>query len=294
MTDSPSEIQLIPIDSITVLNPRARNKKVFGELVTSIAHLGLKKPITVSRREGKSGYDLVCGQGRLEAYVALGQIEIPAVIINVSEEDCYIMSLVENLARRKHSSLELMQEIGSLRERGYSMNEIAAKVDFGVEYIKAICHLLDHGEDRLLAAVDRGVIPHSIALEICRAKETEVQQALTEAYERKTIPGNQILAIRRIIEERNRTGKGVHAFGGIVSHSSRPVTSVVLVRAYQRETERQKLLVKKAAVAQTRLIFVINALRQLMADDHFVTLLRAEAIHTIPRPLAIRLGLQAS
>ena len=41
-------------------------------------------------------YDLVCGQGRLEAFVALGQNEIPAIVIEASEEDCYVMSLVEN------------------------------------------------------------------------------------------------------------------------------------------------------------------------------------------------------
>lgn len=97
----PSEIRLIPVNDITVLNPRARNKRVFQELVTSIEHLGLKKPITVSQRPGRSRYDLVCGQGRLEAFIALGQSQIPAVIIEAAEEDCFVMSLVENLARRQ-------------------------------------------------------------------------------------------------------------------------------------------------------------------------------------------------
>ena len=83
-----SEVQMVAVDAITVLNPRARNKRVFQELITSIAHLGLKKPITVSRRRSDAGYDLVCGQGRLEAFVALGQSEIPAIVIEASQEDC--------------------------------------------------------------------------------------------------------------------------------------------------------------------------------------------------------------
>ena len=70
MRSTASEIRMIPISAITVLNPRVRNKKIFNELVTSIAHLGLKKPITVSERSDQSGYDLVCGQGRLEAFTA--------------------------------------------------------------------------------------------------------------------------------------------------------------------------------------------------------------------------------
>src|SRR5436309_4823569 len=207
MTAHVPELRMIPLTAITVLNPRVRNKKIFNELVTSIEHLGLKRPITVSARPDQSGYDLVCGQGRLEAFVALGQTEIPALVLEASEEDCFVMSLVENLARRHHSPLELMREIGALRKRGYSITEIAAKTDFSDEYVNAICYLLDHGEERLLAGIERGVIPTSVAMEIARAKDAETQMALAEAYETKTIPGNQVLAIRRIIEQRSLTGR---------------------------------------------------------------------------------------
>lgn len=291
MTDKAPEIRMIPVDQISVLNPRSRNKRVFNELVTSIAHLGLKKPITVSYRDGKSGYDLVCGQGRLEAFIALGQKEIPSIVIEVPEEDCFIMSLVENLARRQHSSLELMREIGDLKDRGYSINEIAKKTDFSPEYVQAICFLLAHGEERLIAAVERGIMPHSIAMEIARAKDSEVQAALAEAYEKKAIPGNQVLAIRRIIEQRNLTGKGMQTVGTATYKAKKKVTADTLVRAYRKETDRQKLLIKKATLAQGRLIFVVNALRRLLSDEHFVTLLRAEAMHTLPRPIAERLSL---
>lgn len=132
------EIRSVPVDMITILNPRVRNKRIFQELVNGIAHLGLKKPITVSQRPGKARYDLVCGQGRLEAFIALGQADIPAIIIDAAQEDCYVMSLVENLARRQHSPLELVNAIGVLQARGYSPNEIAGKVDFSTEYVSAI------------------------------------------------------------------------------------------------------------------------------------------------------------
>src|SRR5690242_6770128 len=102
MSSSDTNVQMIPIANVAVLNPRSRNKKIFQELVTSISHLGLKKPITVAARTDDSGYDLVCGQGRLEAFIELGQAEIPAVVIEASQDDCFVMSLVENLARRQH------------------------------------------------------------------------------------------------------------------------------------------------------------------------------------------------
>lgn len=290
MSDAVSEIRNIPVAAITVLNPRSRNKRVFQELVTSIANLGLKKPITVSAR-ADGGFDLICGQGRLEAFMALGQVEIPAVVTEASEEDCFVMSLVENLARRQHRPLELVQEIGALKDRGYSTQEIAMKTDFSAEYIWAICFLLDNGEERLINAVERGVIPHTVAMEIAKADEREVQEALAEAYERKALPGNQVLAIRRIIEQRKTSGKAGRSRPQEIGGSARVrVTADILVRAYRKETDRQKLLIKKAALTQSRLVFVVNALRRLLDDDHFVTLLRAEAMHTLPRPLAERLG----
>ena len=66
-------------------------------------------------------------------------------------------------------------------------------------YIHAICGLLERGEEKILSAVDRGVIPPSIATQIAEAKDGDVQRALASAYEEKTIPGNQVLAIRKII-----------------------------------------------------------------------------------------------
>lgn len=289
MTDAAPDIRSIPVAAITVLNPRTRNKRVFQELVTSIANLGLKKPITVSARPD-GGYDLICGQGRLEAFVVLGQSEIPAVVTEASEEDCFVMSLVENLARRQHRPLELVREIGALKDRGYSTQEIATKTDFSAEYVWAICFLLDNGEERLIAAVERGVIPHTVAMEIAKAGEREVQEALAEAYERKALPGNQVLAIRKIIEQRKTSGKAGRSGAREGGGPRVRVTADALVRAYRKEADRQKLLVKKAALTQSRLVFVVNALRRLLDDDHFVTLLRAESMHTLPRPLAERLG----
>jgi ParB family transcriptional regulator, chromosome partitioning protein len=39
-------------------------------------------------------------------------------------------------------------------------------------------------------------------------------------------------------------------------------------------------------------MFVSNALKRLLADEHFLALLRAEGLHTVPRPLAERIGLE--
>ncbi len=40
---------LIPIDAITVVNPRIRNQRVFDEITANIAELGLKRPVRLWR-----------------------------------------------------------------------------------------------------------------------------------------------------------------------------------------------------------------------------------------------------
>ena len=122
-------VEMIPIDRIAVVNPRMRNQRIFKEIVDNIAALGLKKPITVTRRAEAGGpfYDLVCGQGRLEAYQALGQQDVPALVVTADPEDCLVASLVENCARRQHRAIELLQDIRGMQERGYTIPEIARK-----------------------------------------------------------------------------------------------------------------------------------------------------------------------
>ena len=287
MNDTVPVVQMIPIDQINVLNPRSRNKIVFQSIVSNISNLGLKRPITVARRtipaDGKL-YDLVCGQGRLEAFAALGQAEIPAIVKEASKEECFLMSLVENIARRQLRPLELLREISSLKSRGYSTAEIAHKIDVHKSYVTGISHLLKDGEERLISAVETGRIPLSVAMQIANTDEDGIQQALCQAYEDKTLRGRKLLAVRRIIEARTANGKSPKP--GVRRKVDRLQSAEGLVRVYRQEADRQKLLIKKSQLTEHRLLLILSALKNLFRDENFVTLLRAEGLDTIPTPLA--------
>jgi len=71
--------------------------------------------------------------------------------------------------------------------------------------------------------------------------------------------------------------------------SKQPATSAdSLVNAYRRESQKQRLMVKKARVCEAKLMFMVTALRRLLADEHFVTLLRAEELATMPKDIWMR------
>ncbi len=289
----PNRIEMIPISRITVLNPRARNKRQHRDIVNNIEAIGLKRPITVSRHDGPGGprYDLVCGEGRLEAFQMLGQREIPAVVIEASEDKCLVMSLVENIARRLPRPIDLMREIGALRARGYSDAVIAQKIGIGPSWVNMVVTLLEKGEERLVAAVETGLIPITLAMEISRAETEEAQNLLLDAYEAGQLRGKKLAAVRRMLDIRMRAqGKGLPAGRLGRKGTGRRMTAHDLMQVYQREAEKQRLLVKKSDFTHTRLLFIVEALKDLLADEGFLNLLRAEGLETMPRALATRIS----
>ncbi len=294
----PKQVLLIPTDRVRILNPRVRNRRNFKEMVENIARIGLKRPITVTRHADTDPleYDLVCGQGRLEAFIELKQTAIPAIVVDVDESECLVMSLVENCARRQHRPIDLMREIGTLRKRGYDDRQIGNKIGVTTEYVGMIAGLLEHGEERLVSAVETGLLPLNLAIEISKTDAEGAQRALLDAYTQKKLRGKKLTAVRRLIQQRQTQGPHLkYNRYGRKDGAKRPLTSDALVRAYKQEADRQKLLIKKAELTQSRLMFVVEAFRSLCDDENFLTLLRAEGLDTLPTYLtdALREGARA-
>jgi ParB family chromosome partitioning protein len=282
-------VEWVPLERITVVNPRIRNKKVFKEIVENIAQIGLKRPITVTRRIEADGpfYDLVCGQGRLEAYQALGQLEVPALVVSADSEDCLIASLVENCARRQHSAFDLLQDIGGMRGRGYSVAEIARKTGLSAEYVHGVARLLERGEQRLLRSVESRTIPISVAVEIAESDDHQIQRALQGAYEKGLLRGKKLLAAKRLVEARRRSGKT------LASREARPsekLSSAALVRAYQEDAGRKRDMIRRANASKDRLMLITEAFRRLSGDAQFIAMLTAEKLDTMPEKMAARLA----
>jgi ParB family transcriptional regulator, chromosome partitioning protein len=283
-----TEIENISISEIRVVNPRTRSKGRFQEIVASIAAVGLKRPITVSRRELEADgtrYDLVCGQGRMEACRALGETTVPAMVTDASREEQLVMSLVENFARRPPSNRDLLREVRSLRERKYKAEEIARKLGLDRTYINGIIHLLEKGEEGLAQAVEAGRLPISVAIKIATGNDHEVQQALAEAYENGDLRGDKLRMARRVISLRIAKMRKA----GKLAQTRRKLTGDALVREYKDRMREQRQLVQKANLTKERLLLLTSAIRRLMQDEHYLTLLRAENLVDMPEQLATRL-----
>jgi len=280
-------LESVPIAQIRVINPRDRNRHTFNGIVNNIQVVGLKKPITVFKRPVAADgtqYDLVCGQGRLEAVSALGGTHIPAVITDASLKERYLMSLVENIARKRPLHSALVREVQRLRELGCRNNAIGKTLGLGASYVNGIVRLLNCGEARLVEQVVAGGIPLNVAITIVTANSAEVRKALNEAYEKGDLRGRKLVAVQRLIARRAERGKSI--LPDVLSD----LPARNLVKEYEVETQRQRDLLRQAAAVQRQLAFLSSAWKRLLSDKTFRHLLKIEGLDSMPEQLAARVA----
>ena len=155
-----------------------------------------------------------------------------------------------------------------------------------ISFAYGIVQLLKHGEDVLLQAVDAGRIPLRIAIIISTGTNEEVQAALIEAYEKGDLRGAKLEMARRIIAHRLSRDRG----SGRTSPKKRKLSSAVLIEEYEQHVQRQRSAVTRLNAVTHRLMILSTAMKRLLQDENFVTLLRAESIQDIPKHLSERMA----
>jgi ParB family transcriptional regulator, chromosome partitioning protein len=125
-------LKSVPIAQIArnPLQPRTEfNADELSELEQSLKATGLLQPITVRRRPGKDGFELIAGERRLRAATKLGWKEIPAIIKELDDKTVLTMALVENLQRADLNPIEEGEGYQKLsHEFGLTQQEIAETV----------------------------------------------------------------------------------------------------------------------------------------------------------------------
>jgi len=57
------------------------------------------------------------------------------------------------------------------------------------------------------------------------------------------------------------------------------------MKAYQKEVDRKLIMVRKAEMADMQMVFIIEALRELLKEENFKNLLKVEGLQSVPKPL---------
>jgi ParB family chromosome partitioning protein len=182
--------------------------------------------------------------------------------------------------RRLPSRLALMNEIERLKADGYNNVEIGKKLDIADCTVGGYIALKKAGEERLLDAAINGKIPLGVAMDIAKADSPELQRELLKAYESKELNQFAIRTVKRLIDQRRFVGKGRDTDA---DKKKCRTNAESLINTFKRESQKQKLMVKKAGLCDAKLVFIVAALGKLLGDENFFNLLRAESLADIPQ-----------
>ncbi|MGR4063861.1 MAG: ParB/RepB/Spo0J family partition protein [Vulcanimicrobiaceae bacterium] len=127
---TPDPVREIPIDKI-VPNPfqprRHFDEKSLDELKSSIAEYGVLVPVIV--RPKGDGFELLAGERRWRACVALVRRTIPAIVRQSDDRDSLVVAIVENLQREDLNPLEEAAGFQNLMdEHGFTQDDVARRV----------------------------------------------------------------------------------------------------------------------------------------------------------------------
>ncbi len=125
-------LKSIPVSQV-VPNPFQPRKEFrpeeLAELQESLSTSGLLQPITVRRRPGRDGFELIAGERRLRAASKLGWKEIPAIIKEIDDKTILTLALIENLQRTDLNPVEEGEGYYQLsRDFGMTQQQIAETV----------------------------------------------------------------------------------------------------------------------------------------------------------------------
>jgi ParB family chromosome partitioning protein len=274
----------VPISQIKIINPRERDPAKFRENVDSIRRVGLKRPIVLNTRFLKETgfYELVCGQGRIEACKQLDYEKIPSLLIDVDRPTGLLMSIAENNVRRTPSPLWFANVIKGLHESGMNNHEIGNILGCDPSTVSEYLNLINQGKEALIRAVENNKISISVALEIARTPEAELQELLVNGAEQKMFTLADMPMVRKIINQH------IHHVNKPRSNTEKAprnetYTIDILRKEIRRTLDKQKEFIRKSQRVENRLMLLSEEFRRLNQDPNWIELLMNEGLTDYPK-----------
>ncbi len=170
------------------------------ELKNSIRDKGFLQPILV--RADAENYEVIAGERRLRAARELGLEEVPAIIKNVSLQESFVLSLVENIQREELNAIEEAQAFLRLTEEyKLSREEVAKAVAKDPSTVSNAMRLLALPEYIQEAVMDEKIsMGHARALLAVEKKERQKQ-----LFEKIVAKGLSVRELEALIKSEGHT-----------------------------------------------------------------------------------------
>ena len=189
--------RLIPFsDESGNVQPFKINKKRVEQIAESAKDIGIVSPLTVIRKEDM--YEIISGHHRLEAAKLIGQLKVPCIVKNYTDDIIYKAVSESNIQRDKTYPSEyakIFAKYFELREDENTTSEEIAK-KFGVSR-KTIYRYLDVGKliTELQDFVDDEVIKFN-AVEYIKGFSEDVQKELYNVLSENKLSLSRVAAVK--------------------------------------------------------------------------------------------------
>ena len=136
-------MKMIPVEKISRNEAQPRkhfDEGALQELADSIKELGLLQPVLV--RPVGDAFQLIAGERRWRASSIAGLVEIPAMVIDATDEESFIAAVAENVNRKDMTVIEEAGAYQALIDTGKTVEEVAALFGKGKQTIQYRVDLL--------------------------------------------------------------------------------------------------------------------------------------------------------
>jgi ParB family transcriptional regulator, chromosome partitioning protein len=238
--------RMLPLASIEADPNQPRSSMgELGELAGSIRDKGVLEPILVrplpatELSPGGPAYRIISGERRYRAAQEAGLFEIPAIEMEVSEEEALEIALIENLQRKDLTPFEEAEGYRALAERhGYTHEEIATAVGRSRSLVTESLSLLAMPPRVRDTVQGLGIASKSLLLEVLKAgDEPEMIRLLEEVATRGL---NRDDLRRRLRKE--KSGRGDRRRPFTFKFRSPDKTYSLAVSFRQSEVDRDDLI----------------------------------------------------
>lgn len=147
-----------------------------NELADSIRQHGIIQPLVLRKIGDK--YEIIAGERRYKASYIAGLTTVPAVIINLNDNESAEVAIVENIQRKDLSPIEEAKSYQKLLDRGYlTQDQLASRMGKTQATVSNKLRLLNLSED-VQEALLNNKISERHARSILRIEDKEEQKEL--------------------------------------------------------------------------------------------------------------------
>jgi ParB family chromosome partitioning protein len=136
------KIEISLIDFSKYQPRKVFNQSTIDELAESISTKGVLQPILIKKNGVR--FDLIAGERRLRAAKQCKLTQIPAIILDITENDAMEIALIENIQREQLSPIDEASAITKLiNDLNYTHEDLSQKIGKSRSYITNMLRLLN-------------------------------------------------------------------------------------------------------------------------------------------------------